>query len=144
LANRRIDNRKTGKEETFTSWPYKHELVAAEERKKANKIRKRLPFSKQAATKCGRKGKTRRRVSKYFKDDREEAEYDDDALCQHCEDWHSTPTEAWTTCPKCHKQAHNSCPGANSDDSDAVHVCPQCVSRVLQTYIQAFLLLVSN
>jgi hypothetical protein len=84
-------------------------LVAAEERAKAKRSRKRLPLSKKTTVNCGKETKKSAESATHFSDDSDDDDNDDDAQCLYCQDWYSKSTEEWIVCFRCHKWTQFMC-----------------------------------
>ena len=118
--------RKRGKTTILTSTPYKVELETSVKEKniKANSVKRKITSvvknpKKKAALKLTKK-------SSIEKNNKDSSSDEEEAICFYCEEFYSTSVEGWISCCLCHKWAHNSCAGIDSDDDETVFRCEFC------------------
>jgi hypothetical protein len=69
--------------------------------------------------------KKRKRTAKEDSDDSSNGDLSD-CECLYLLHLYSNSTEGWISCFVCHKWAHSSCAGPESEDDEAIHVCKFC------------------
>lgn len=119
--------RKRGKTAILTSTPYKMELETSvqEKNKKANGVKRKIGSVGKNTKKKAVPKLTKKEALK-DKNKKDSTSEEDDAICFYCEEFYSTSTEGWISCCLCHKWAHNSCAGIDSDDDETVFRCELC------------------
>jgi transposase-like protein len=128
-GNTKRVSRKRGKTAILTDSPYKNTLeeAAAKKMKSMSKGKKKLFSLEKTAKKATKKSvqKKRKRTAKEDSDDSSNGD-SSDCECLYCQHLYSNSTEGWISCSVCHKWAHNSCAGTESEDDEAIHVCKFC------------------
>jgi hypothetical protein len=89
---------------------------------------KKKLFSLEKTSKKATKKSVQKKRKRTAKEDSDDSSNGDlsDCECLYCQHLYSNSTEGWISCSVCHKWAHNSCAGPESEDDEAIHVCKFC------------------